>query len=186
MAPVGPPVAGALVAVMLAMQEQLAPFVPTPEDVVQRMLEVADVRPHDVVYDLGCGDGRITIAAVERFAARAVCVELDAALFRQTSARITELGLNRSIEMVHANLLDVDLSPATVVTLYLLEESNVKIRPHLERALRRGTRVVSHDFAIPGWKPASTETMRSEHRIRGRVHRIYLYVAGDALRGDSR
>lgn len=168
-----------LVAAWLPAQEKLAPFVSTPDDVVERMLALASVQGGDVVYDLGCGDGRIPIAAAQKYAARAVCVELDDELFRKTSARVKELALEERIEMVHGDLLELDLSPATVITVYLLTEGNEKLRPNLERYLKRGARVVAHDFEIPGWKATKTEMMRSEHAVRGRIHRLYLYRVGE-------
>jgi len=153
--------------------EKLAPFVPTPEPVVLRMLEMAGVGPDDVVYDLGCGDGRIPILAALKFGARGVGVELDEGLFQEASERVRRLGLEDRVKIIHGDLMEVDLSPATVVTLYLLTSANEKVRPNLEKYLRPGARVVSHDFEMLGWKLGKVETLSGEN-IGG--HTIYLYV----------
>ncbi len=153
--------------------EKLAPFVPTPEPVVLRMLELAGVGPDDVVYDLGCGDGRIPILAAQKFGARGVGVELDEGLFQEASERVRKLNLEERVKIVHGDLMEVDLSPATVVTLYLLTSSNEKVRPNLEKYLRQGARVVSHDFEMRGWKAEKVEPFSSE---AAGGHTIYLYV----------
>jgi len=153
--------------------DKLAPFVPTPLDVVEKMLELAQVDKYDRVYDLGSGDGRIVITAAQKFGAEAVGVELDDDLFKKSSARITELGLEKSAKILHANMYTVSLRPATVVTLYLLTSVNERLRPILERDLRSGARVVSHDFQVTGWKPEKTVQVTSEHGIS---HTLYLYV----------
>lgn len=152
--------------------EKLAPFVPSPPQVVEKMLQLADVKPGDTVYDLGCGDGRIVIMAAQKFGAKAVGVELDDDLYQKTSERVKELKLEGKVKIIHGNLLDVDLSPATVVTLYLLPDSNDKVRPNLEKYLKPGARVVSHDFEMRGWKEAKVETMDTEDVGS---HTIYLY-----------
>jgi len=152
-------------------ERSLAPFVPTPQEVVEKMLQVAGVKKDDMVYDLGCGDGRIIITAAQKFGARATGVELDAELFRKTQARIQELKLQERVKIVNANALEVDFSPATVVTLYLLTDSNTKLKPNLEKYLKPGSRVVSHDFVVTGWAPAKVEKVNRDSR----VHTIYLY-----------
>jgi SAM-dependent methyltransferase len=155
-------------------EEKLAPFVPSPEMVVQKMLELANVKPGDVVYDLGCGDGRIIIMAAQKFGANAVGVELDDDLYKTTSGRIKELKLQDKVKIIHGDLLKVDLSPATVVTLYLLTSANEKLKPNLEKYLRKGARVVCHDYKVPGWTPEKTENLGSEQN-EVRHHTIYLY-----------
>ena len=154
---------------------KIVPFVPTPPEVVERMLELAKVDRHDTVYDLGSGDGRIVIMAAQKFGARAVGVELDDELFQKSSARIAELGLEKRAKIMHGNFLDADVRPATVVTLYLLTSVNEQVRPLLEKQLRPGTRVVSHDFEMhgQGWEPKKVERMTLENGIE---HTIYLYV----------
>ena len=155
--------------------DRTAPYVPTPHKVVEKMLELAQVGPNDVVYDLGSGDGRIVIMAAQKFGAQAVGVELNGDLFKQSSARIAELGLDKRAKILHENMFDVSVSvrPATVVTLYLLTSVNERLRPILEKQLRPGTRVVSHDFKIPGWEPEKVVEVTSDD---GMSHTVYLYV----------
>jgi SAM-dependent methyltransferase len=128
-------------------------FVPTPDDVIDKMLRMAKVGPDDVVYDLGCGDGRIAVAAARDFGARAVCVEIDPQRITEARERIRREGVEDKVEIRHADLFKVDVSPATVVTLYLLETLNMKLRPKLKRELRNGARVVSQSFSMGDWKP---------------------------------
>lgn len=154
--------------------EKLAPFVPSPEAVVEQMLKLADVKPSDTVYDLGCGDGRIIIMAAQKFGANSVGVELDDDLYKQTSERIKELKLQDKVKIIHGDLLKVDLSPATVVTLYLLTSANEKLKPNLEKYLKKGARVVSHDFEVPGWKAEKTESVGGDDG-GFRDHTVYLY-----------
>ncbi len=150
----------------------LAPYVPTPPHVVERMLEIAHLKPGETVYDLGCGDGRILIAAVKHFHAKAVGVELSDELATSTEQKIASLGLQNDARVIHGDLLDVDLGPANVVTIYLMTESNDKLRPNLERELKPGSRVVSHDYSVPGWKPNLVEKAEGNSR----AHLIYLYI----------
>ena len=154
--------------------EKLAPFVPSPEAVVEKMLKLAEVKPGDTVYDLGCGDGRIVIMAAQKFGASSVGVELDDDLYKQTSERVKELKLQDKVRIIHGDLLKVDLSPASVVTLYLLTSANEKVRPNLEKYLKKGARVISHDFEVPGWKAEKTENV-GEDESEFRQHTLYLY-----------
>jgi hypothetical protein len=153
--------------------EHLVPFVPTPLDVAQKMLEIAKVQPDDVVYDLGSGDGRIVILAAQKFKARAVGVELDSNLYVQSSERIRKLGLQDRAEIIHENMFEVNVRHATVVTLYLLTAVNERLRPMLERQLRSGARIVSHDFQVPGWQPAQTVEFTSKNGVPSK---IILYI----------
>jgi hypothetical protein len=153
--------------------EHLVPFVPTPLEVAQRMLEVAKVQPDDVVYDLGSGDGRIVILAAQKFGARAVGVELNSDLYVQSSERIRKLGLQDRAQILHENMFEVNVRHATVVTLYLLTAVNERLRPLLERQLRSGARVVSHDFQVPGWQPAQTVEVTSKNGVPSK---IFLYI----------
>jgi protein-L-isoaspartate O-methyltransferase len=148
----------------------LAPYVVSPQEIVDRMLEMADLRPGEKLYDLGSGDGRILITAVVRFKAKAVGVEISDDLVSSTNARIRRLGLDNDAQVIHGNFLDVDLSPADVVTLYLATDANEILRPNLEKYLKRGSRVVSHDYTVPGWKPKLVD---KDPDIHG--HLIYLY-----------
>jgi SAM-dependent methyltransferase len=152
-------------------RDTLAPVYPTPETVVDKMLSVAGVRPGEMVYDLGCGDGRIVIAAAQKFRARAVGIEIRRDIYEGTLARVASLGLSDQVRIVHGNALKYDLSPADVVTLYLLTSSNERLKPILEKDLKPSARVVSHDFEIRGWKPVTINKMV----VDGHAHMIYLY-----------
>ena len=152
----------------------LAPFVGTPPNVVEEMLELAQLKPGETLYDLGCGDGRIIIMAAQQFRAYAVGVELDEGRFKRCSNKIQELGLESQVKVVHGDLMKVDLAPADVVTLYLLTSSNEKIKPNLEHYLKQGARVVSHDFEIPGWKPMIVKEVKETWGS----HKIFVYKKG--------
>ena len=154
--------------------QRLAPYVPSPPQIVEEMLKIAEVDEMDTVYDLGSGDGRIVITAAQQFGARAVGVEIDHKLIEQTQAKLRELNLSNRVEIIEQDAMKVDLAPASVVTLYLLTSSNELLRPSLEKSLKPGARVVSHDFRISGWKPSRTEVIRGE----ARTHTIYLYEVG--------
>jgi len=132
-------------------------YVPTPAAVVQRMLTIARVRPGDVVYDLGSGDGRIVIAAVRDFgAARGVGIELDPQRITEANANAAVAGVADRVRFVQQDLFEADFSDATVVTLYLLPAINLRLEPRI-KALKSGTRIVSHNYDFgPGWKPAQT------------------------------
>src|SRR5258708_1921756 len=151
--------------------KSLAPFVPLPINVVERMLEAAQVKQGETVFDLGCGDGRVLITAVERFRAKAVGVELSPKLVDLARASIKQHGYDNRASVIQRNLLHADLSNAAVVTLYLLTASNSRLRPNLEKYLKPGARVVSHDFEIRGWKPVRVEEVHSYRRN----HKIYVY-----------
>jgi protein-L-isoaspartate O-methyltransferase len=153
--------------------EHIVPYVPTPMLVAQKMLEVAKVEPDDVVYDLGSGDGRIVIMAAQKFGAHAVGVELDSDLYQKSSERIRKLGLQDRAQVIHENMFEVNVRHATVVTLYLLTAVNERLRPKLERELRSGARIVSHDFQVPGWQPVQTVEVNSENQV---VSKVYLYI----------
>lgn len=152
-------------------RDTLAPVYPTPETVVDKMLTIAQVRPGEMVYDLGCGDGRIVIAAAQKFKAHAVGIEIRRDIYERTLATVASLGLSDQVKIVHGNALRYDLSPADVVTLYLLTSSNERLKPILEKDLKPSARVVSHDFEIRGWKPVAVDKMI----VEGRPHMIYLY-----------
>ncbi len=159
----------------VAGAERLAPFVPSPEIVVERMLQLAKVRPDDTVYDLGCGDGRILIMAAQKFGAGAGGVELDDDLHHRTLERVKQLNLEDKIKVIHGDMLQVDLEPASVVTLYLLTSANEKLRPLMEKQLKPGARVVSHDFPVPGWEAAVTQNVTEGPANDPRQHVLYLY-----------
>lgn len=128
-------------------------FVGTPPDVVDAMLEAAEVKSTDIVYDLGSGDGRILIAAARKYGARGVGIEIDAQRIKEAEEYARKAGVSDKVRFVNADLFDADIHEATVVTLYLLEDLNVKLRPKLLRELAPGTRIVSHRFRMGDWQP---------------------------------
>ena len=134
-------------------------FVPTPNDVMNKMLELARVTAKDVVYDLGCGDGRIVIAAAQKYGARAVGVDIDPQRIKEARQNASRGKVTDKVRFVEGDLFETDISEATVVTLYLLTELNLKLRPKLMKDLQPGTRVVSHAFAMGDWKPERTENV---------------------------
>jgi SAM-dependent methyltransferase len=152
--------------------QSLAPYVASPMAVVDRMLEMAKLKPTDTLYDLGSGDGRILFAAAQRFKAKAVGIELSERLVKSSQEEAKRQGLEENVTVIHADVFDTDLRKADVVMLYLMRDSNDTLRPKLEKELRPGTRVISHDYEIPGWKPALVEKADSS----GRAHNIYLYI----------
>jgi len=129
------------------------PYVPTPQVVVEEMLRIAQVRPDDYVIDLGCGDGRIPVTAASHFGARALGVDIDPGRIAESHANAKAAGVTGKVEFVNGNLFDLDLSRASVVTMYLLPDINLKLRPKLFQMLKPGTRVVSHAFPMGDWKP---------------------------------
>jgi predicted RNA methylase len=154
--------------------ENLAPYIPTPQILVDKMLEAAVVTSSDVVYDLGSGDGRIIITAAQKYGARAVGVEIRGDLCRRAEQRIRELNLGHRASVVHGSVMRTDLSPATVVTMYFLTGSNEKLRPTLDKYLKPGARVVSNDYPIRGWEPVRLQIVK----VGSVEHRIYVYEIG--------
>jgi hypothetical protein len=152
-------------------------FVPTPVEVVDQMLRVARVGKDDLVYDLGCGDGRIPVTAAKRFGARGVCIDIDPARIRDSRQNVDSSGVAELVEIRQADLFEVDLSDATVVTLYLLPELNIKLRPKLFEELRPGTRIVSHDFDMGDWQPDSV--MKVPNSTRGESTVYYWVLPAD-------
>lgn len=158
------------------------PFVPTPIGVVDRMLELAEVNERDIVYDLGSGDGRIVIRAAKRYGARGVGIEMDTELVERSRKKAREEGVSHLVEFRLEDALKVDVSPATVVTFYMLPWFNEKLRPNLQQQLRPGARVVAHDFDIEGWPPTKVvELPEIEIKKGGAVHRhkVYLWRIGE-------
>ena len=150
---------------------RLAPYVSTPQNVVDEMLKVADIKPNEMVYDLGSGDGRVVITAAQKYGARAVGVEISAKEVAESRTKIAEAKLEKRVQIKEADIMNVDLSDADVVTMYLLTSSNDVIRPNLEKYLKPGARVISHDYPIRGWEP------KSIHEIEAlkRKHHLYVY-----------
>ena len=153
-------------------QRSLAPFVPTPQDVVDLMLDLADVTSDDVLYDLGCGDGRIVITAAQRFGTRGVGVDIDPQRIADSNANAVRAGVQHLVRFIEQDAMTVDLSEATVVTLYLLSSSNLKLRPRLTSQLRRGARIVSHAFSMGDWEADQVERFTDE---RGNTRTLFLW-----------
>lgn len=133
------------------------PYVPTPDEVVREMLELAKVESRDTVYDLGSGDGRIVIAAAKDFGAHGVGIDIDPERIAESRANAETAGVSERVRFIQQDLFGADLKEATVVTLYLLPGVNNRLKPKLLAELRPGTRVVSHSFDIEGWDPAKTK-----------------------------
>jgi tRNA G37 N-methylase Trm5 len=144
------------------------PFVPTTDKVVEKMLELAKVGPDDVVYDLGSGDGRIVITAAKKYGATGLGVDIDPERVKEAKQNAQEAKVSDKVKFKEGDLFEVDLSPATVVTLYLLPEVNMKLRPKLLSELKPGTRVVSHNYHMGDWKPEQTVQMEG--------HTVYFWT----------
>jgi SAM-dependent methyltransferase len=152
----------------------LAPYVPTPHDVVDRMLTLAQVTKADTVYDLGCGDGRIVITAAQKYGAHGVGVDIDPQRIAEATANAKQAGVDQLVQFKLQDARTVDLSPASVVTLYLLSASNLKLRPKLTHELKPGARIVSHQFTMGDWEPAKKDTFADAN---GMTRTLYLWVA---------
>ena len=152
------------------------PFLSSPPEVVKRMLKLARVGPGDVVYDLGCGDGRILIAAVEGFKAKeAIGYEIRRDVYKRALEEVAKANLQERIRIVNNDFFDADLSRPSVVTLYIDTLTNEKLKRKLEKETWPGTRIVSHDFPMPGWQPLIEDTFPDDS------HTIYLYVVPAAF-----
>jgi SAM-dependent methyltransferase len=135
-------------------------YIPTPQHVVDAMLALAEVKATDVVYDLGSGDGRIVITAASKYGARGVGIDIDPEMVKKATDNAAQAGVSNRVRFVNQNLFTADISEATVVTLYLLQSLNEKLRPKLVKELRPGTRVVSHVFNMgPEWPPLKSVTI---------------------------
>jgi precorrin-6B methylase 2 len=164
--------AGLLSSSTSIQSQTLAPYIATPEDVVDRMLSLAAVTPEDVVYDLGCGDGRIPIAAAVKYGARGVGLDIDPALIERSRANARAAGVADRVEFRVQDVLTADVSPASVVTLFLLSSSNEKLRPMLTRQLKPGARIVSHAFSMGRAWPAD----RVDQFVSARGDEVTLYL----------
>jgi protein-L-isoaspartate O-methyltransferase len=153
--------------------EKLAPYYPTPETIVEKMLQMGGLKAGEKMFDLGSGDGRIVIMAAQRFHADGTGVEFDDDLWKQSSEKIKTLGLEKTARIIHGDILKQDFSSADLVTVYLLPVSNDKIRPLLEKQLKKGARLVAHDFGIAGWTAEKEEHIEDDGE--GRSHTLYLY-----------
>src|SRR5690554_7615681 len=151
------------------------PYVPTHESVVKAMLELADVDANDVLYDLGSGDGRIPVAAALDHGARAIGVEIDSGRVKLAQAYAEQMGVEHQVAFIQHDLFDVDFSPATVVTMYLLHTVNLELRPRLLTELRPGTRIVSHAFDMGDWK--------ADRKIAFKSDALYLWIVPAQVAG---
>lgn len=152
--------------------QRLAPYVPTPDDVVDRMLTLAGTTERDTVYDLGSGDGRIPIAAARKYGARGVGLEIDPELVERAKANAKAAGVEKLVDFRVQNVLEADVSPATVVTLYLLSSSNERLRPMLQKQLTPGARIVSHAFSMGREWPAD----QVDQFVSARGDEVTLYL----------
>jgi len=146
-------------------------FVPTPEEVVEEMLKVANVTGKDVLYDLGSGDGRIPITAAKKFGTRGIGVDIDPERIKEANENLKNSGVGDKVKFIQGDLFEMDLTPATVITLYLLPALNLKLRPKLLK-LKPGTRIVSHDFDMGDWKPEKT--------VKVGTRNVYFWTIPDA------
>ena len=153
--------------------DKLAPYYPTPETVVEEMLKLGGLKAGEKMFDLGSGDGRIVIMAARKYGADATGVEFDVDLHKQSSDRIKSLGLDKKARIIHGDIMKQDYSSADLITVYLLPLSNDKVTPLLEKQLKKGTRIVAHDFEFSAWNAA--KVIHIEDDGEGRSHTLYLY-----------
>jgi protein-L-isoaspartate O-methyltransferase len=154
--------------------DKLAPYYPTPETIVEKMLQLGGLRAGEKMFDLGSGDGRIVIMAAQKFHAEAVGIELDKDLVKRSMARIQKLGLEKSARILNGDLLKQTYSSSDLVTVYLLPDSiDNKVQPVLDKQLKKGARVVAHDFEFKNWTPEKVENIADDGE--GRSHTLYLY-----------
>jgi tRNA G46 methylase TrmB len=153
----------------------IAPFVPSPTCVVERMLKIADLKAGEVLFDMGSGDGRTLLMAAKNFGARGVGVELREDLAKKAMGSIDEQGFSNRITIVNGDMFNVNLTSADVVFLYLTTSANEKIKPKLENELKQGVRVVSHDYEVVGWKPERTENFCENPQLGYPSHTLYFY-----------
>ena len=159
----------------LGQSSSLAPFLATPPDVVDRMLALARTERSDVVYDIGCGDGRIVIAAARKYGARGVGIDIDAGLIAKARAAAEAAGVSHLVSFRVQDAMTVDVSEATVVTLYLLAASNAKLRPLFTAKLRQGARIVAHNYPVGGgWEPEVVDNFTD---AAGTMRTLYLWTA---------
>jgi predicted RNA methylase len=150
-------------------------FVPTPMEVVHKMLEMAEVKKGDVVYDLGCGDGRIVVEAAKKYGVKAVGFDVDPERIKEANARVKENKVEDLVTIKQQDIFTLDLSEANVITLYLLPELNVRLMPQLEK-MKKGSRIVSHDFDMRGAKPVQTVTVTSKDNDSENEHTVYKWT----------
>lgn len=161
-------------------KKSLAPYISTPMPAIDQMLDLAKLKPGETLYDLGCGDGRILVEAAGHYHAKAVGVEISRRLAKQATENVKSRNLQNQVQVIHGDMMQVDLTPASVVTLYLSTTANETLRPNLERYLRPNTRVVSYDFPIPGWH--AMQMAQTEPGSSGIRHTIYVYQIPAAMK----
>src|SRR5512132_3651639 len=152
--------------------KKIVPYVPTPQEVVERMLELAQVKKGDVVYDLGSGDGRMVVTAAKKYGVKAVGFEIEPERIKESKENIAKAGVGNLVEIRQQDIRTVDLSAASVLTMYLLPEVNLMIRPNIWKQMKPGSRVVSHDFDMGDWKPLKTESFKDGSSWD---HTLYLW-----------
>ena len=157
----------------------LAPYIPPPQDVVDRMLADANVTGSDTVYDLGSGDGRIVITAAKKYGAHGVGIDIDPDRISESRRNARSAGVSDLVEFLRGDILQVDVSRATVVTLYLVSSANLKLRPILTKQLRPGARIVSHAFGMGDWPPEKTDRFKDS---RGDDRVIFVWRADGVIR----
>lgn len=155
-----------------AQEGKIVPYVPTPQEVVERMLELAQVKAGDVVYDLGSGDGRIVVTAAKKYGVKAIGFEIDPQRIKESHENIKKAGVEKLVEIRLQDIRTVDLSQASVLTMYLLPEVNLMIRPNIWQQMKPGSRIVSHDFDMGDWKPLKTEHIKDSSTWD---HTLYLW-----------
>ncbi len=159
-------------ALVSAQEGKIVPYVPTPQEVVDRMLELAQVKKGDVVYDLGSGDGRIVVTAAKKYGVKAIGFEIDPQRIKESHENIKKAGVENLVEIRQQDIRTVDLSAANVLTMYLLPEVNLMIRPNIWKQMKPGSRIVSHDFDMAEWKPLKTEYIKDGSSWD---HTLYLW-----------
>jgi len=155
------------------------PFVSTPTEIVLEMLKMAQVGKNDVLYDLGCGDGRIVITAAKKFGCRGVGIDIDPERIRDSRENAIEAGVSDRVQFIQMDLFEADISEATVLTLYLLSKVNLRLRPKLLRELNPGTRIVSHEFSMEKWEPDATSSVKTGDRKNPQIVEYWEDQAAD-------
>jgi len=168
-------------AAVYAQRPTLAPYIPTPQDVVDRMLAVAEVTNKDTVFDLGCGDGRVVITAAKKFGARGVGIDIDKDRISESKRNARDAGVSSLVRFEQGDIQNADVSTATVVALYLVSSANLKLRPLLTKQLQPGARIVSHAFGMGDWQADKVDKFTD---ARGDERVIYLWRADGKVRSN--
>lgn len=161
-------------------RNRLAPFVTAPQRAVDKIIDMANLKSGETLYDLGCGDGRILITAAQKYSIKAVGIEISDRLARTAEENVKAKGLADRVKIIHGDFMQTDLSDADVVTLYLMTTANENLRPNLEKYLKKDARVLSYDYPIPGWTPV--EQAETDPSRLGNRHTIYLYQVPGAFK----